>query len=501
MSSAIIARDLSYELPTGRLLFENLNFTLGNHLTALVGPNGVGKTSLAKIILQEILPKSGFIRCSTELSYLAQREERPSLKVKEFLGLNWDWSMLKEQLLASIDQESFCSNLSGGEWMRVRLAKAIDQKFLILDEPTNDLDQYARKHLINFLHQHKSGALLISHDRECLSICSEFLELSNQGLSKFSGQWHSYLEYKNSERNRLKENLDLSTRLREKAVRERQEKIDKQDKRNRTGKKIAERGGMPKILIGARKRKAQKTTAKIDVQTIEQLKQNINDAATAYNKQKIDAVMYADLLSLKIPNQKLVCEAINFNILFNTKLYIENLNFVWRGPLRLAIKGKNGCGKSSLIKVLLGAQYKTQGELKTGSLQTLYIDQSCSQLNENLSVFENVKEFTGLEDSEIRNGLAKFLFFKDSVFQPVKDLSGGERLRALLACGFLNTQKPELLILDEPTNNLDLINIEFLENLVAEYQGALIAISHDDVFLKNCKVTQEFLIPTNKNFE
>ena len=494
MSSAIIAYDLSYELPTGRLLFNNLNFTLGTHITALVGPNGVGKTTLAKLILQEFAPSTGSVRNTAQINYLSQRQERPLCSVEEFLGYDREWSALREQLLESINQETSCTVLSGGEWMRVRLAQAIDQKFLILDEPTNDLDRTARKHLLNFLRHHKSGALLISHDRECLGVCTSFLELSNKGLLKFTGSWSDYLVYKNNERRKLKEHLDLSTRLREQAVEERQQKIDQQEKRNRLGQKAADRGGMPKILIGARKRKAQKTTAKVDVNTLEHLNLAVSEAVQSYNEQKIDPVMYADLLSLKIPNQKLVAEAIDFNILFEAQLYLENLNFTWRGPIRMAIKGSNGAGKSSLIKAILGQRYKTHGQLKKGDLKTLYIDQSCSQLNENISVFENVKEFTALDDTDVRNGLAKFLFFKDSVFQLVKDLSGGERLRALLACGFLNTHKPELLVLDEPTNNLDLSNIEFLENLIAEYQGALIAISHDDVFLKNCNITQEFLL-------
>lgn len=125
-----------------------------------------------------------------------------------------------------------------------------------------------------------------------------------------------------------------------------------------------------------------------------------------------------------------------------------------------------------------------------GDLVTLYIDQSCHQLDDNKSIFENIRDVSSLTESEIRNGLAKFLFTKESVFQKAGELSGGERLRATLAQGFLCAEKPELLVLDEPTNNLDLANIEFLEELVREFRGALIVISHDEVFLENCRVTQ-----------
>jgi ATPase subunit of ABC transporter with duplicated ATPase domains len=154
----------------------------------------------------------------------------------------------------------------------------------------------------------------------------------------------------------------------------------------------------------------------------------------------------------------------------------------------VALKGANGSGKSTLLKVILGERFETKGELRAGNLDTLYIDQRCSVLDDSLSIFDNIRQSATLTESEIRNGLAGFLFPGESVFQLTKDLSGGERLRATLAKGFLSHHKPELLVLDEPTNNLDLVNIEFLENLVAQFRGALLVISHDEAFLENCKI-------------
>lgn len=109
-------------------------------------------------------------------------------------------------------------------------------------------------------------------------------------------------------------------------------------------------------------------------------------------------------------------------------------------------------------------------------------------------MFENVRAVSSAGESEIRNGLAQFLFANDAVFQKVSELSGGERLRASLARGLLSTQKPELMVLDEPTNNLDLVNIQFLEQVVSEFRGAVIVISHDEKFLRNCSVSQELLV-------
>jgi ATPase subunit of ABC transporter with duplicated ATPase domains len=251
---------------------------------------------------------------------------------------------------------------------------------------------------------------------------------------------------------------------------------------------------MPKILLGARKRRAQVTSGKIDAETLAQSQQAVREAHEAYNQLKLDPLMYADLRGEALPAQKLIAEARNFNICFKGWLYPQDLTFTWRGNIRLALKGGNGSGKSTLIKALLGFPMQSRGELRHGNLKTLYIDQKYELLDESKSIFDNIRENSILSESEIRNKLAPFLFTKDNVFQKVGTLSGGERLRASLAQGLLQNEKPQLLILDEPTNNLDLTNIEFLENLIRVFQGALIVISHDEIFLKNSQIDEEFIL-------
>ncbi|TGK04897.1 ABC transporter ATP-binding protein [Leptospira semungkisensis] len=493
MQSIITANDVSFEFANGRVLFKNLNFSLGPKITALVGSNGVGKTHLAKIIAGLIDPSAGEIRRKQNVLFFSQRQEPEHITVREFLD-EYSWSLLGDTLLSGINQENTCDNLSGGEWMRVRLAQIQEEGYLILDEPTNDLDQEAKEVLIRFLREYESGVLLISHDRRCLSLCEEVLELSNQGLNKYGVGWEFYQELKEKERESSIASLERARRERDKALAKRTEEREKQERRNKKGERSAAKGGAPKILLGARKQSAESTSGKLNSSTLEKSNQKIREVYETMDRMKVDPVMYADLMGNGIPSQKLVAEAIDLNIKFQDWIYEENLNFAWKGNIRISINGPNGSGKSTLLKAILGNRFETKGDLRIGKLNTLYVSQGCEELQEEKSIFENVRDVSSLMESEIRNGLAKFLFFGEGVFQKCNSLSGGERLRAALAVGLLGANTPELLILDEPTNNLDLENIEFLERLVKEFPGAVVAVSHDDMFLQNCDIPKEFAI-------
>jgi ATPase subunit of ABC transporter with duplicated ATPase domains len=494
MFSIVIGRGISFELPNGRELFKDLNFSLDGRLSALVGPNGVGKSCLAKLIAGQLEPSTGTIRRARSVRLLPQRQEPEPITVSEFLCVDYQWSLFGERLLANIDPHAPCTVLSGGQWMRVRLACALAEDFLILDEPTNDLDRDGREAVMQFLRERNGGALLISHDRECLQLSEEIFELSNLGLARFSGGWAAYTEAKQRERERARAALELAKRERDSAVTERVEARVRQEKRNRRGARSAADGGMPKILAGARKRRAQATGGKLDSAALERSQSAVREAHAAFTRLKMEPLMYADLIGREIPAQKLVAEAHGFNVRFQEWIYRDDLDFAWHGNVRIALKGANGSGKSTLLKAMLGAEFQTRGELRRGDLAALYLDQRCSLLDDRKSVFENIRTVSSASDSEIRNGLAKFLFARETVFQRVSDLSGGERLRAALARGLLSAQQPELLVLDEPTNNLDLINVEFLEQLVGAFRAALIVISHDEQFLKNCRISQELTV-------
>lgn len=382
--------------------------------------------------------------------------------------------------------------------MRSRLNQVFSDgaEFLILDEPTNDLDREGREMVADFLRAFRGGVLLISHDREILNLCDEVIELSNRGLKKFGGSWADYQGEREHERAALSRDLETAKRARDSANASRLEKIAAQEKRNRREKAAGLAGGLPKILLGARKRRAQVTSGRIDHETNQAADRAVSEAHSAYAQVKIDPLMYADLPRITMPTQKLIAEVSDFNMRYRGTdrwLYSDNFSISIRGPTRVAILGANGSGKTSLLKMLLGddESFEARGEIRRGNFRSMYVDQTCAQLDDEMTVIENVQAVSTLSEPEIRNGLAKFLFQREMVFQKARDLSGGERLRLAMACGYLSGNLPELIVLDEPTNNLDMANIEFLEGLLRTYQGALIVISHDEVFLENLVLTTE----------
>lgn len=494
MSSFIVARDLSYHLPNGRELFDDLNFTLDRGVTALVGANGVGKTVLAGLIAGDLLATRGRVRSESTVRLFRQREQPDDITVEEYLAMWHETPLEGTRLLQGIDRRASCLALSGGLWMRVRLARALGDGFLVLDEPTSDLDCASRETLAQIMRLHRGGALIISHDRELLTLCSRVLELSNRGLTSYGDGWQSYLDARVAEEDRLTYALVTAKSDRDRlSVRDAEQRA-RQDKQNRRGSAAAGRGGMPGILLGARKRRAQQTTGKREAAAIGRAYTAVRDVHAALTEIKNDATMYTDVEGCEIPAQKLVAEAHGFNVRFGDWLYLEDLTFTWRGNVRLALRGDNGSGKSTLLRAVLGATVETRGTWRRGDFDTLYLDQQLGSLDPEMTVLECVGANARLSDSGLRTGLSRFLFAGDAVFERVGNLSGGERLRAALARAFLAQRRPQLMLLDEPTNSLDIRNAECLATVVSQFRGAVIVASHDENFLKDCQLTHHLLV-------
>ncbi len=490
MQSTLTLRGVSFEWPDGRSQFDNLNLTLGDGVTGLVGTNGSGKSTLAKLLTGELTQTTGQIISDGRFVLFPQSEIPPASTVGDYLGEASGYGK-HHAWLHSIDRTQSCVTLSGGEWMRVRLSRALSARHLILDEPTNNLDRAARRSVLEFIQARRGTTLVISHDRELLSICGDIVELSAHGLKRSGGGWAAYLREKERERVRLEKSLVSARSERQTAAEVRSEAREANVKRSKRGRLAAAKGGLSKLSRGRRKRAAQVTSGKMDVATNERLAAGVTEIKQALKSLKTEFAMYANFGGKSIGARQLIARARDFNIRHKGWLYPVDLNFEWRGNLRLRLKGANGAGKSVLLKALLGQPFDVQGELQMGSLRIFVLDQGCSSLNPEESVFDNIRDVSDLSDAEIRNGLAAFLLPHELIYRKVSGLSGGERLRVAIAKEATRERPPELLILDEPTNDLDLVNVEFLEKTIAAFPGPVIVISHDEEFIKNCGLTSE----------
>ncbi len=505
-SDFLVIHNLSYELPNGTVLFSNLNFNLSKKKVALVGPNGIGKSTLAKIMSGELRPSAGSVIKSQDIKFFAQFVSVVNQQVQEFLQEVWEQPFfnpeLAEVLLKGISLELDFNNLSGGEQMRVRLLKTISESasLLILDEPSNNLDLASKEVLIQFINSYPHGILLISHDRFLLSQMEQIVELSNQGLSVYGGNFQAYELEKEKELYRQEVELALLKKEKRKLKLELEEKLQSQEKRMRSGAKTAEKGGMPKILIGARKRQAQQSLGKIQSREQKRLEQGQIDLAQKITEMKIQDDLLLQLPQIRIPATSLICQAHDLVLSFQASqknLWVKPLSFQIFGSDRVSIQGQNGSGKTSLLKFLTSSEEETALQAKQGDFKKIkrpffHLDQSLSRLklNQDVSVLDFIMQDSRFDQTETRNLMARYQFYGQEVFKKIKDLSGGERLKLGLCHLFLTRLKYEVLLLDEPTNNLDLQSLTILEKVLNTFQGSLIIISHDPVFLKNIGINK-----------
>ncbi|WP_374075925.1 ABC-F family ATP-binding cassette domain-containing protein [Bdellovibrio bacteriovorus] len=492
---SVAVRSLGFELPQGDKLFSNISFTLNSSRYGLVGPNGVGKSTLAKLLAGTLMPSSGEINLSHPVVYLSQWSERFDQTVGEYLIQLWESPHASAEiwgpLLQNIALENSLLHLSGGEWTRVRIAESLARAggLLILDEPTNNLDKDARRFITDFVKSYAGALLVISHDRELLNYVDTILELSNQGLSVYGGSFDFYKEQKEAERHLQEEKLDRARREKKKMEREHKEKLQSQEKRMREGQRKADKGGLPRIIVGGLKRRAEETHGRIHAHEEKRVEKAQAEFQELFSKTKRETTLGLDLPETSVPEGKLIFELENVNVRFPSQekdLWSEPVSMIMKGPKRWALAGPNGVGKSTLIKIIL--------EKVPENITTSLLDQSYSLLKSEASILDNVMEHSRYDLVETRNHLARFQFLGEKVHQKVESLSGGEKLKASLAKILLANPAPQFLILDEPTNNLDLASLEVLEEALCEYQGALLVVSHDEVFLENVGISEVYLL-------
>lgn len=499
----LFLRDLSLSFGAAPLL-DNINFQLeNNERVCIVGRNGEGKSTLLKVIEGAIAPDSGSRILQEGLKIAKLQQEVPhdtngsvfhviaqgmgnlgqlleefhdlsleleqnyseavldrftktqqELEAKDGWGLKQNVDTVISKL--GLPAESEFANLSGGMKRRVLLAQALVQEpdVLLLDEPTNHLDIPSIQWLEGFLKTIRCSLIFITHDRAFLqALATRIIDLDRGQLSNWQCDYHTYLERK-------------------------AEFLDAQAKQNAEfDKKLAQEETWIRQGI-----KARRTRNEGRVRALEKLREQHK----ARRSQQGTANLQVNTSDI---SGKQVIEIENLTFNWPDKPIVKDLNaLIVRGD-KVGIIGENGCGKSTLISLLLGKQQPQSGVVKLGTnLDIAYFDQHRAQLDEEAAVVDSVLdesdhvEING-QRKHVMSYLADFLFSPDRARQPVKALSGGERNRLLLARVFCKPSN--LLILDEPTNDLDVETLELLEELLMNYQGTVLIVSHDRAFLNS----------------
>jgi len=494
----ILLKDVSFETKPGVFLFKNLHITFDKEKSGLVGNNGVGKTTILKFIIDELDPSSGVVENKARIAYLPQDYQIDlSLTVKQTIGAEKEHEALAALArfgIENIPLSRKMESLSGGERTRVILSRLLVQNadFLVLDEPTNNLDQDARQAVYNLIQQWKGGLLVVSHDRTLLNFLDRILELSNKGLKAYGGNYDFYTEQKNLEKEAAERQLSDAGREAKKVKRQAQATNERQQKRSSHGKKTAHKLGLPKIILNEMKKHAQQTSGKLKKIHEERIANADDKLQKAKDRISPENIIEVDLSKTGVPNGKLVAEFKDMDFSYEKERPLfKEFNLSVHGPERLVINGPNGSGKTTLVRIMLGELKPLSGEVSLGINRSAYLDQNVATLDKTKTVLENLKAISNLDESSARNWLARFLFPREDVFKQVEILSGGERMRAALACILAGDTSPNLLILDEPTNNLDLGSIERIESALLNFRGTLIIISHDKNFLRNIGITRE----------
>ena len=503
------------------IIIKSCSFNIEDHeKAAIVGINGAGKSTLLKIITGEEPADTGIVTLAKDktLGYLAQQQDLQSdrsiydelLSVKQYIldmeselrrieaamnsasgdelealmnrytNLNHEFEMnngyaykseitgvLKGLGFTEEDFSLHVNTLSGGQKTRVSLGKLLLSKpdIIMLDEPTNHLDMESISWLENYLLNYNGAVLIVAHDRYFLDkIVSKVIEIDNGDCTVFSGNYTDYASKKAILRNmKLKEYLNQ-----QRDIKHQEEVIAKLKQFNRE-KSIKRAESREKMLDKMEVvDKPVELNAKMNIQ--------LEPSVVSGN----DVLTVTDLT-----------KSFDGNTLFN------NINFDIKRGERVALIGNNGTGKTTILKLINGIIQPDSGSIYLGAKVAIgYYDQEHHVLDPDKTLFQEIQDaYPDLNNTQIRNTLAAFLFTDDDVFKYIRDLSGGERGRVSLAKLMLSNAN--LLILDEPTNHLDIVSKEILENALNSYTGTVLYVSHDRYFI-NATATRIIEL-TNQN--
>ncbi|MEU2401663.1 ABC-F family ATP-binding cassette domain-containing protein [Streptomyces pseudogriseolus] len=519
MSASLTCHSLSFTWPDGTAVFEDLDAAFGPGRTGLVGVNGSGKSTLLKLIAGELTPTEGSVKVSGEVGRLPQTVTLDTaLRVDEALGIapkraalhaieagdvaeehfetvGDDWDVEERALvtlgelgLGHIGLDRTVGEVSGGESVMLRLAALLLSRpdVLLLDEPTNNLDLFARRRLYAAVESWQGVLIVVSHDRELLDLVDQIADLRPGGITWYGGNFTAYEEALAVEQEAAERMVRVAEANLRKQKRELADAQVKLARRKRYGQKMWDQKREPKIVMGARKRAAQESAGKHRIMHEEKLaeaRERLDDAVEAVRD---DDEIRVDLPYTAVPPGRQVLTLMDLEPAYGAR--VKSLDL--RGPERVALIGRNGAGKTTLLRTVAGELPPVSGEA-TAHVPLRFLPQRLDVLDPELTVAENVARFApGATNNRIRARLARFLFRGARADQQAATLSGGERFRATLAALMLAEPAPQLLMLDEPTNNLDMASVRQLTTALESFEGALVVASHDLPFLESIGITR-----------
>lgn len=456
-------------------LFKQISFSIETgQKIGLIGPNGAGKSTLLQILANNQSPDEGDLSFSNQIKvgYLHQNPQfEPEARLYETIisgtddPYDYENILIAQEMISRLELDQFDENillneLSGGWKKRAALACELVKKpnMLLLDEPTNHLDLKSIMWLEEFLaKQTQLASLMVTHDRLFLqNTCDFIFDLDRRnpdGLIKFSGSYSDFVDFKDA-------GLEAQRNL---------ESVKKNTLRRET--EWLRRGA-----------KARQTKQKARIERAGDLNSEVQDLKDKNSNKKI-LVDFGEVG--RAP--KKILEAKNISKSLGNRALFENFSFVLGPKTRIGILGNNGCGKSTLIRTLLGTLKPDSGEVwLTDQMTISYFEQNKNSLKLDQSLLKNIcpdGDYVQVQGRPMhaKSYLTKFRFRHDQMDMPVKKLSGGEQSRLLIAMLMMN--KDQVLVLDEPTNDLDIDTLNILEEALTEFDGAIILVTHDRYFM------------------
>lgn len=501
---SIVLSGVGLTWPDGTVALTGLSGTFSAGRTGLVGLNGSGKSTLLRLVAGELRPTTGSITTVGDVARLPQTLTLDvGARVADLLGIgagldavraieagdvddrhfdtvgtDWDVEARAAEVLDSVGlpPEALDRNvgeLSGGEAVLVAIAglRLRAAPITLLDEPTNNLDRAARSRLGALVIAWRGALVVVSHDTSLLELVDETAELHDGALTVVAGPYSAYRAHVEAQQSAAVQAERSAEQVLRRQRRQRVEAETVLARRLRYANKDHANKRRPKIVMNQRRTEAQVSAGKLRGNLDDDVTTARDALAAASARVRDDAVVRVQLADPGVPAGRRLAE-----------LHGADRTVVLQGPERVALIGPNGVGKTTMLDALMRSGSTTE--------RVAYLPQRLDGLDDDATVLEQVRAAApDVPPQEVRAQLARFLLSGDDVHRPVGTLSGGERFRVALARLLLADPPPQLLVLDEPTNDLDLQTTDQLVAALAAYRGGLLVVSHDDAFLRRLGIT------------